>query len=108
MSPTKSPPPFVRPVQKVSVASPDLADPSPLSRLLEEAEVCCEQAREAGRLKRFRSALGLFATANALCRHVASNGDEAQIALAKERLQGLAHESAIYGELARGARRSSH
>lgn len=79
----------------------------PLSLLLEQAEVCREQAREAARLKRFRSALGLFATASALCRHVESKGDEAQTALAQERLQSLSLESATYGELARGARRSS-
>jgi len=83
-----------------------LAEGAPLSLFLEQADVCCEQAREAARLKRFRSALGLFATASALCRHVECNGDETQIALAKQRLRELSHESATYGELARGVRRS--
>ncbi len=86
---------------------PPVADISSLSVFLEQAEVCREQAREAARLKRFRSALGLFATASALCRHVESKGDEAQIALAQERLQSLSLESTTYGELARSARRSS-
>ena len=90
-----------RPVQ-----TPPVAD-SPLMLFLEQAEVCREQAREAARLKRFRSALGLFATASALCRHVESKGDEAQIALAQERLLSLSIESTTYGELARTARRSS-
>lgn len=83
-----------------------MADIASYTLLLEQAEVCCEQAREAARLKRFRSALGLFATASALCRHVECNGDDAQIVLAKQRLSELSHESATYGELARGARRS--
>lgn len=95
--------PLARPV-KVPVAP--VAD-SPLALCLEQAEVCREQAREAASLKRFRSALGLFATASALCRHVESNGDEAQIALAQERLQSLSIESTTYGELARAARRGS-
>jgi len=83
-----------------------MADIAPLALFLEQADVCCEQAREAARLKRFRSALGLFATASALCRHVECNGDEAQVVLAKQRLSELSHESATYGELARGVRRS--
>ena len=91
-----------RPVQV-----PLVADISPLLLFLEQAEVCREQAREAARLKRFRAALGLFATASALCRHVESKGDEAQIALAQERLRSLSLESSTYGELARTARRSS-
>lgn len=94
--------PLSRPVQ-----APPAADISPLALFLEQAEVCREQARDAARLKRFRSALGLFATACALCRHVESKGDEAQIALAQERLLSLSVESTTYGELARAARRSS-
>ncbi len=90
-----------QPVQAVP-----MADIAPLALFLEQADVCCEQAREAARLKRFRSALGLFATASALCRHVECNGDEAQIVLAKQRLLELSHESATYSELARGIRRS--
>lgn len=82
-------------------------EPESLFVFLDQAEVCREQAREAARLKRFRSALGLFATASALCRHVLATGDEAQAALAGERLQSLSVESATYGELARGAKRSS-
>ncbi len=90
-----------RPVQ-----APPVVD-SPLMLFLEQAEVCREQARDAARLKRFRSALGLFATALALCRHVESKGDETQIALAQERLRSLSVESTTYGELARTARRGS-
>lgn len=99
IKPVSSP---VRPAEIVPVA-----DISPLFTFLEQAEVCREQAREAARLNRFRSALGLFATASALCRHVESNGDTALIALAQERLQSLSLESTTYGELARTTRRAS-
>jgi hypothetical protein len=107
MTPIKPAIASVSPTSLPSAAVPPLEDIAPFATFLDQAEVCREQAREAARLKRFRSALGLFATASALCRHVESHGNEAQIALAQERLQGLSLESATYGELARTARRSS-
>jgi len=78
------------------------------SFLLEQAEVCREQARDAARLKRFRAALGLFVTAANLCRHALTKaGDEktgldnAVLALATERLSQIDVEMATYTELAR-------
>ncbi len=94
----------VPPVSPVSVASPEVAA---LLAFLEQAEVCREQAREAARLKRFRSALGLFATASALCRHVALHGDETLRGRASERLGSLAVEATTYSDLARSSRSSS-
>jgi len=83
--------------------SPEVAA---LSSFLEQADVCREQAREAARLKRFRSALGLFATASALYRHVAAHGDEALRARAGECLGSLAVEVATYGDLARASQKT--
>ncbi len=88
-------------------AVPPSADLTALVIFLEQAEVCREQAREAARLKRFRSALGLFATASALCRHVALNGSEGERARASEFLSALAIEMATYNDLARGAQRAA-
>jgi hypothetical protein len=84
-----------------------LADSTTYTTFLEQAEVCREQAREAAHLRRFRSALGLFATASALCRHVVSQGGDAERVIASERLTSLALEMATYNDLAHGARRSA-
>ena len=75
---------------------------SNLSCLL-QAEICREQARDAARLKRFRAAFGLFATAATLCRHVFSTkeADASARALATERLHQIDIEMATYAELAR-------
>ena len=78
-----------------------------LSTFLEQAEVCREQAREAARLKRFRSALGLFATASALCRHVATNGTATERERASDCLSSLALEMTTYNGLARISHRSA-
>lgn len=43
-----------------------LGDEATFQGRLQQAEVCCEQARLAGRQRRFRAACGLFATAAAL------------------------------------------
>ncbi|BCM92460.1 hypothetical protein IAD21_04340 [Abditibacteriota bacterium] len=99
---------IIKPTTSVSsVAVPPPAEITALTIYLEQAEVCREQAREAARLKRFRSALGLFSTASALCRHVSLHGSEAERALASEFLSALAIEMATYNDLARGARRSA-
>ncbi len=89
-----------------SAASP-LVEAASFSTFLQQAEVCREQAREAARLKRFRSALGLFATASALFRHVSSNGSETERGVASEQLSSLALEMATYSDLARTSHRSS-
>ena len=51
---------------------------------LRQAEVCCEQAREAGRMRRFESACGLFSTAVMLYQlvirmHISSPEAEARL-----------------------------
>ena len=67
---------------------------------VEQADICCEQARAAALKKRFVAALGLFRTAqNLYCRAVAVGGDACSEA--RERLQNLSGEIACYAELAR-------
>lgn len=67
---------------------------------LEQADICCEQARSAALKKRFVAALGLFRTAQSLySRAVALGGDACNEA--RERLQNLSGEIAAYAELAR-------
>ena len=80
---------------------------APISSFLAQADVCREQAREAAHLKRYKSSLGLFATASALCRYVLTKGEPSDAALASERLKSLSVEMASYSELARGAHRST-
>ena len=69
---------------------------------IDQADICCEQARAAARLKRFGAALGLFGTAQALYGRAATRGGEACLE-ARERLQQLSSEVAVYGELAKSA-----
>jgi hypothetical protein len=75
----------------------------PASSFLEQAEVCCEQARDAARIKRFRAAIGLFLTAANLCRHArnAAIADHDVLDLANERLEQIDIEMATYTELAK-------
>lgn len=71
---------------------------------LEQADICCEQARAAASLKRFTAARGLFNTAVALCqRAVALNG--VARADAEGRLRQLHSEMSAYSELARSKER---
>ena len=78
------------------------------SSFLEQAEVCLEQARDAANLKRFRAALGLFATTATLCRHAGTlEPDAVAISLIQEQLQQIEIEAASYYELAR-SREKSH
>lgn len=73
---------------------------------LEQAEVCREQAREAARLKRFGAALGLFATAATLCRHVKSIETDARAcSQIDDRLRQIDLEAATYSELARATQK---
>lgn len=80
--------------------------PPPSVSCLLQAEICREQARDAARLKRFRAAFGLFSTAAALCRHVASvvENDEGTRRLAAEQLHQIDLEMATYAEYARAAK----
>lgn len=67
---------------------------------IEQADICCEQARSAALKKRFTAALGLFRTAQSLYNRAIAIGGEA-CAEARERLQNLSVEIASYAELAR-------
>ena len=89
---------------------------------LQQAEICREQAQEAARMKRFKAARGLFATAIALCQsalsacaarnkerapdaapvNVTENPDDAAI---QAYLQQLNIEMATYSDLARSMER---
>ena len=77
----------------------------PWVSVLQQAEICREQARDAARLKRFRAAFGLFSTAAALCRHVFTlkENDENTKNLAAECLHQIDIEMATYAELARAS-----
>ena len=85
------------------------ATPVPVvSPFLEQAEVCREQARDAARLKRFCAALGLFATASALCGHALKNPalDDPTRARVQEYLEQIDLEVSTYSELARVSNRA--
>jgi hypothetical protein len=77
---------------------------SALHMCFREAEICCEEARSAARLKRFGAAFGLFATAQSLLLCVAQAGGELRDE-ACERLASVSCEMAAYHELARSAAR---
>ena len=87
---------------KPKVKSKSSAYEKAASSFIEQAEVCRDQARNAANLKRFRAALGLFATAATLCRHaVTLESDAAAKRIIRERLQQIEVEAATYYELAR-------
>ncbi len=71
---------------------------------LEAAETCCEQARLAGRCRRFKAACGLFSTAATLYRHAMSLDGISYPALEK-RLQEIETEMSAYCELAKSMAR---
>lgn len=77
---------------------------APLHNCFREAEICCEEARSAARLKRFDSAFGLFSTAQSLLENAMRTGGEWR-AEARERLQIVSCEMAVYRELARSTSR---
>ena len=99
--------PLKNSIAPAPAVAPSVVKLASLSTFLQQADVCREQAREAARLKRFRSALGLFATASALFRHVSTNGSEVERGLALEQLSSLALEMATYNDLARISHRSA-
>lgn len=76
---------------------------------LEQAEICCEQAREATRCRRFEAARGLFATAVALYRRaldatgVNDGGDSNQ--QLQQQIQRISSEMAAHSLLARSMQR---
>jgi hypothetical protein len=82
----------------------DPAEGASYKAVLEQAEVCREQAHDAVRLKRWKAACGLLSTAVALCnRAVTMSGDACSDACAEARdaLRQMQMEMATYGELAR-------
>jgi len=73
-----------------------------------QADICCEQARAAARLKRLDAACGLFSTAQSLLlRAINSSGEACSEACneARERLNSISAEMAAYCELAKSAAR---
>ena len=88
-------------------SAPQKSAEKPVAQLvLEQVEVCREQAREAARLKRFCAALGLFATAASLCRHAQTIETDAPTAyLIGDHLRQIDLEAAAYFELARAVER---
>jgi hypothetical protein len=92
---------------KQALAGPE----STCQSCLRQAEICCEQARAAARLKRLKAACGLFATAQALLKRAISAGGEAcgeAREEARERLNSISAEMATYCELAKSAARPMH
>ena len=82
----------------------DPADSATYKEFLEQAEVCREQAHDAARLKRYKAACGLFATAIALCNRAITLGGDA-CTEAKDALHQMQMEMATYVELARSMER---
>lgn len=75
-----------------------------LQDYLEEAEICCEHARRAGRQHRFGAARGLFETATGLYRRAIATAPTPQPRL-NEQLRGIEAEMSAYAELARSMAR---
>ncbi|MBV9468206.1 MAG: hypothetical protein JO316_03010 [Abitibacteriaceae bacterium] len=67
---------------------------------LEQAELCCEQARQAARARRFKAACGLFTTASDLYRR-ALNLDSASYPAVENRLRAIEVEINTNTELAK-------
>jgi len=71
---------------------------------LEEADLCCEHARIAGRQRRFGAARGLFETAASLYRRALDSAGNSQPTV-DSRLRGVEAEMSAYTELARSLAR---
>lgn len=81
------------------------APDSDYQHCLQQAEICCEQARDAARLKRIEAACGLFSTAQSLLRRAIGIGGDA-CSEARERLASITTEMAAYCELSRSQSRA--
>ena len=90
--------------KKNQVASVSTSVETCYESCLHQADICCEQARAAARLKRLEAACGLFATAQSLLKRAIGNGGEA-CNEARERLNSISAEMAAYCELAKSAAR---
>jgi hypothetical protein len=89
-------------------AGPAVAEGMTLQDFLDEAELCCEHARVAGRQRRFKAACGLFATAKALYSNALANADRQGSqgsSTIEERLRHVELEMSAYTELARSMAR---
>jgi hypothetical protein len=86
-----------------SKAKPSLEEMS-FEDYMEEAEICCEHARIAGRQRRYRAAIGLFTTAATLYRHAGAIDGVSYPAI-EERLRHIDTEMSAYSELARSMSR---
>ena len=74
---------------------------------VEQAEICCEHARIAGRQRRYKAACGLFSTALALYSR-ATNEEGATYGAVQSRLREVETEMAAYNELAKSMSRPMH
>lgn len=74
---------------------------------LSEVEICCEQARDASRCRRFGAAVGLFSTAVALCRRALASAkiDDATRQTLREKIERVSSEMAAHAQLARSMQR---
>ncbi len=98
------PPSARRTRKKIRDARPSKDPEAALLAQFRQAEICCEEARSAARLKRFEAACGLFSTAQSLLQRIAETGGEWRTE-ACERLRGVSCERAAYRELARSVSR---
>ncbi len=97
-----------------TLETPDLlvenSDAISVRDCLEQVEICCEQARDASRCRRFQAAIGLFSTAVALCRRALSFAkiDDATRQVVRDKLERVSDEMAIYAQLAQSMKRPLH
>jgi hypothetical protein len=77
---------------------------STFSDVVAQAETCCEQARIAGRQRRYKAAYGLFSTALALYKRATLLDGVSYVAL-ESRLHEVESEMAVYSELAKSMAR---
>ena len=74
------------------------------SDVVAQAETCCEQARIAGRQRRYKDAYGLFSTALALYKRATLLDGVSYVAL-ESRVHEVEGEMAVYSELAKSMAR---
>jgi hypothetical protein len=81
-----------------------LEESSTFSDVVAQAETCCEQARIAGRQRRYKAAYGLFSTALALYKRATLLDGISYVAL-ESRVLEVEGEMAVYSELAKSMAR---
>ncbi len=85
-------------------ARPRQEESPTFSDVVAQAETCCEQARIAGRQRRYKAAYGLFSTALALYKRATLLDGVSYVAL-ESRLHEVESEMAVYSELAKSMAR---